>query len=215
MEHNLQLGFDETIILNDAVEPAFAGERITNVARRGRITYRDFLDVVSDPSRLGALVVLTNSDIMLAPNFDAVAATLRPGELYCFTRHEAAGGQLAEAPWCTQDTWAMLAQPLHNSVLFQAAIPLGRPGCEIRFAEILFSAGYAVYNPCLDVRNVHVHSAPAPHSDADRIYGAYLFTPAVRLGEVRSGRPEHRPTPCYLTRMLPNQTFAIPLGRRV
>jgi hypothetical protein len=210
--HNLRLQFDETIILNDSVEPEFFGERVTNVRSSGRITYKTFVDIANDPKNHGSLVVLTNSDIQLADDFQGVASVIQPGDFFCFTRYESSHGRLADYPWCTQDVWAMIAQPIHNSVIFQSEIPLGRPGCEIRFAEIMFSAGFSVFNPCLDVRNMHVHSNQAKHRDEDRIYGAYLFTPATSLSTVQRRDAKERPMPCYLTNFIKNRLFPIPLA---
>jgi hypothetical protein len=210
-EHNIRLGFDETIILNDSVQPEFFGERISNVPCSGRITYKTFIDIVNDPKNFGSLVVLTNTDIQLADDFAAVADTIQLSDFFCFTRYESSHGRLADNPWCTQDVWAIISQPIHNTVVFQAAIPLGRPGCEIRFAEIMFSAGYLVFNPCLDVKNVHLHSNQAKHRDEERIYGAYLFTPAVSLTDVKQRNPKHLPVPCYLTNFIKNRLFPIRL----
>lgn len=200
-QHNLQLGFDEIVIWNDSTEARFSGPNITNICTDRRMTYRAFIDAVNDPANLGSLVVLTNSDIKLADNFGRVAEAARAGDFLCFTRYEGAG-QLAQHPWCTQDVWAMVAQPVHNSVIYQSDIPLGMPGCEIRFAEIMFSAGFSVFNPCLEVRNLHLHSNQVPHREENRIFGAYLFTPACSLTEVRERALTAQPTPCYLTKSL-------------
>ena len=108
-------------------------------------------------------------------------------------------GLLTDAPWCSQDVWVMLSQPIHLSVIIQCGIPLGLPGCEIRFSEILFNTGFLVFNPCLDIKNIHVHSNTNLHLDENRMYGAYLFTPACTIEDIRIGSTNIRPSLQYLT----------------
>jgi len=102
-------------------------------------------------------------------------------------------------PACTQDVWVMISQPIHQSVIHQSDIPLGMPGCETRFSEIIFNIGFAVFNPCLEIKNIHIHSKGSTHSEANRIYGAYLFTPACTYEDIESGNPNILPIPHYLT----------------
>lgn len=94
----------------------------------------------------------------------------------------------------------MMSQPVHNSIKFQSLIPLGMPGCELRFAETVFNMGYIVLNSSLDIKNVHMHIGPARHEDKNRLYGTYLFTPPCRLSDVKSASIDrsHLPMPVYL-----------------
>lgn len=212
IEHNLHLGFDETIIFNDSVEPLFVGEKITNVRVDRRISYRHYIDVVSDPKNLGSLVVLANTDIKLANDFLRVREFAEPRHFLCFSRYESSSGRLAEAPWCTQDVWAMIGQPIHNSVRIQCDIPLGMPGCEIRFAEMMFNVGYSVFNPCIDIQNLHLHSNQAQHKEENRIFGAYLFTPVCSLADIGRENPAQLPAPYYLAKIVPTRSFPILLA---
>lgn len=197
IEHNLQLGFDRVIIFNDSVEAEFGGDGVINIETDRRLTYRDFIDIANDPTNFGSMVCLTNTDIKLDRNILDVSRILQPKLLLSMTRYEA-NGQLAELPWCTQDTWVILSQPMPDSVLFQSSIPLGMPGCENRFSELFFSAGFRVFNPCLDIKNVHVQSTRSVHRDENKLFGAYLFVPSCTIGDV--GKIEFFPTPVYLTR---------------
>jgi hypothetical protein len=198
IEHNLNLGFDEVVIFNDSVTPRFSGTRITNINALQRLTYRQYIDIVRDERNHGSLVVLTNTDIKLDPNIFLLCDVIDLGMMFCMSRYES-NGSLAESPWCTQDVWAMLSQPVHNSIVYNSDIPIGTPGCELRFAEIVFNVGFKVFNPCSDVKNIHVHSAQAQHRNEVRNYGAYLFTPPCSLDDVRARNPKSFPFPCYLT----------------
>jgi hypothetical protein len=215
IEHNLELGFDEIIIFNDSVPPQYFNSsgrgNVKNIQKNSRITYRDYIRVVNDDGNYGSIVVLTNTDIKLDHKILSIDSVMQDNDFLCFSRYEAEG-QLAKDPWCTQDAWAMISSPVHNSIIFQSEIPLGMPGCEIRFAEVMFGAGYSIYNPALDVRNLHFHSNPNVHSDKDRLYGAYVFTPPCRLTDVRHRNPACLGVPRYLTKYL-TQTVNVEMPR--
>lgn len=206
IKHNLEAGFDEIILFNDSVSPRHRGPRIKNIEGSRRITYRDFIDVVNDPNNLGSFVVLTNTDIKLDPAILNAASIIKPYDFLCWTRYES-NGELPQKPWNTQDTWALLAQPVHNSIRFQSDIPLGMPGCEIRFAEIMFSAGYRVFNPSIDIKNIHVHSVLQPHEDKNRIYGAAVFTAPCTLEDIKTRNPKSLGVPTYATRFPPSRSL--------
>jgi hypothetical protein len=198
VNHNLDIGFDEVIIFNDSVDPSFQGQNIKNVSTNSRITYKDYIDVVKNPSNYGSLVVLTNTDIKLDSNILFLDEIIKEETLIALSRYEN-NGALAETPWCTQDVWAMLSQPIHKSVIHQCDIPLGMPGCEMRFSEIIFNTGFAVFNPCLDVKNIHIHTNQTPHLDENRMYGAYLFSPACTFEDIRTRNTKALPSPQYWT----------------
>ena len=197
IHHNTQIGFDEVIIFNDSIEPTFLSSHIKNIDSSGRLTYADFLKVVDNPANYGDLLVMTNSDIKLDPKILESKKYLKEKMLFVFTRYEI-DGNLAKNPEITQDTWALLGQPIPKGIKNQSLIPLGLPGCELRFAEIFFSSGFAVFNPCLSVQNTHIHSKKTEHLDENRLWGAYLFTPACYFDDT-VGAIKHFPTPFYLT----------------
>jgi hypothetical protein len=126
---------------------------------------------------------LTNTDIKLDPGIIGIAPRLTPRDFWCLTRYEA-NGLIAPASHCTQDTWAVIGQEIHSGLMAQAAIPLGYPGCELRFAELFFAYRYRVCNPSLDIKNQHIQAIDSIHEDRYRICGAYLFTPPCRLDDI-------------------------------
>lgn len=206
INHNLNIGFDKVIIYNDSVEPTFHGKNIKNILTNSRIAYKDYINVVKDPSNYGSLVVLTNTDIKLDRNIMSLENIIKEKALIALSRYEN-NGILADFPWSTQDVWAMLSQPIHKSVIHQCDIPLGMPGCELRFSEIIFNTGFMVFNPYLDIKNIHNHSSQTVHKDENRMYGAYLFTPVCTFEDIRMGNTKILPTPYYLT--IINKLFTI------
>jgi len=196
INHNIAIGFDEVIIFNDSVPPHFFGDKIKNVLSEHRITYRDYINIVNNPYYYGSLVVLTNTDIKLDKNIFKLSATLSPFDFICLSRYEA-NGEIAPEPQDTQDTWAIISQPMHQSVIHQSAIPLGMPGCETRFAEILFNIGYRVFNPSLDIKCLHVQKYPSVHKNENRIFGAILATWPCTIAQIKAGSVNAYPRPFY------------------
>jgi hypothetical protein len=203
IEHNLTIGFDEFIIFNESTAPRYfdstGGGRVTNIETNKRLTFRDYLQVVNTPTNRDTLIVLTNTDIRLDKAILDLGSIMRTNDFLCFSRYEA-DGRLKDAPWCTQDVWAMLSQPVSNGIIFQSDIPIGMPGCELRFSEIMFGAGYSIFNPALDVRHSHLHSHQVAHDENNRVYGAYLFTPPCTIAAFSAKEPGCMGQPVYLTK---------------
>jgi hypothetical protein len=195
--HNISMGFDEVIIYNDSVEPIFFGEQIKNIATNRRITYRDYIDFLNLQENYGSFVVLTNTDIKIDKELLGLSALMQPIDFISLSRYEI-NGELASSPAFTQDTWAMLSQPIHQSIIHQSSIPLGMPGCENRFSEIIFNVGYRVFNPCLDIKNQHIQKIPSVHKLENKIYGAILTIPPCLTQQIISGVVDEYPRPYYL-----------------
>ena len=198
INHNLNIGFDEVIIFNDKVQPAFFGDGIKNISSNTRLTYRDYIDLVNDVSNYGSLIVLTNTDIKIDTNIFNLAEVMKPVDFICMSRYEE-NGVIATSPAFTQDTWAILSQPVHNSIIHQSSIPLGIPGCENRFSEILFTVGFRVYNPSLDIKNIHIHRVPSVHKNENRVFGTILTIPPCYVEDIKNGFVKEYPRPFYLT----------------
>ena len=73
--------------------------------------------------------------LLIDTNIFNLAEVMKPVDFICMSRYEE-NGVIATSPAFTQDTWAILSQPVHNSIIHQSSIPLGIPGCENRFSEI-------------------------------------------------------------------------------
>jgi hypothetical protein len=202
IRHNLELGFDEVIIFNDNVSPKYSGKNIHNIEINERLSYKNFIELAQSPKYYGDMLVLINTDIKLDKKMLELEGLLSEKTLIALARYEE-DDRLADMPWCTQDVWALIGQPIPKSIFFQSDIPLGVPGCELRFSELMFNVGFMVFNPCLEIKNLHIHKNQAPHSDENRVFGAYLFTPACNLNDVLHKSENALPIPHYLTSFIP------------
>lgn len=194
--HNLSQRFDDVYIFHDRSTFEFAAPNVNNLRIDRRMTFRDYLQLVEQDHHQGDMMVLTNTDIQLDGRIFGLREVLKENQLIALSRYEA-DGTLANSPWCTQDTWVLLGQKIHQSALWSSDIPIGTPGCELRFSEVLYSVGYSVFNPCEDIRNLHVHSEPSVHKDEIRNFGAYLFTPACRFADLSSTSDPPLPSLVY------------------
>lgn len=191
IHHNLSLAFDEFIILNDSTPALFTGEKIQNIQTTKRMTFQDWVAILNDPKNHGAVVCLTNTDIKLDPSLPSKCDFIQQNQLIALSRYEK-NGELAPNPWVTQDTWAAISQPIHNSVVHQSGIPLGVPGCENRIAELFFNVGFEVINPCLDILNMHIQSVDSVHELQNKVAGTYLAIPPSNL-QAQGGYPPAMP----------------------
>lgn len=195
--HNISLEFDEIIIFNDTVEPAFFQKNIKNIKSGRRITYRDYVDILGDKNNFGSLVVLTNTDIKLDKKVLTLGDIIEPIDFIALSRYED-NGLISPNPAVTQDTWAMISQPMPPTILYQSGIPLGMPGCENRFSEIIFSAGHRVFNPSIDIKNQHVQAIPSVHKFEEKMFGAILLIPPCSVEQIKNGNINDYPRPFYL-----------------
>jgi len=195
--HNLGIGFDEIIIFNDSIKPIFFQKNVINIESSYRLTYRDYVDILRDEKNFGSFIVLTNTDIRLDEKILTLSSIVKPIDFIALSRHEA-NGVIAPDPAITQDTWAMLSQPIPPTIIYQSGIPLGMPGCENRFSEIMFSAGHRVFNPSLDICNQHIQAIPSIHKFEDKMFGAILAIPPCRTDQISTCTLDEFPKPYYL-----------------
>jgi hypothetical protein len=196
VSHNLSLSFDIIYVFHDKSAIEFVASNVNNLHVNRRLTFRDYLQIVAQDCHRGDMLVLTNTDILLDGRIFQLESMMNANQLVALTRYEA-DGNLASTPWCTQDTWVLVGQQIHQSALSSSDIPLGTPGCELRFSEIMYSLGYSVFNPCIDIRNMHIHSKASVHLDEDRNYGAYLFTPTCSIVDLANTSESEAPRVVY------------------
>ncbi|MEB3255354.1 MAG: hypothetical protein VKJ05_03085 [Synechococcaceae cyanobacterium] len=146
-----------------------------------------------------AIVVLANADISLEEGFTRLERFLAsPDDALALSRHEAAtaarGVQLAADPHWRQDCWAIRSDaPIDADLLAAAELPLGRPGSDNRIAHVLWSHGFRLQNPALQLRTLHHQQQGAGSYDRSRqrLLGACTHVhPALAPGE--ASELEHR-----------------------
>lgn len=176
---NIDLKFDEIIVFIEGTPAPIVSDNITYYQIDESITFKAFADMVNDERYRDVVITLTNTDIYLDRDYLEKVSSIQKLELFAISRYE--NNVLTPSPQLCQDTWCIRGQPLLQSVLDQAHIPLGRLGCESRFAEVFHAAGFKVSNPCLTIRNHHIQKEASRHNEQLRIYGTYCIIPPSSL----------------------------------
>ncbi|MEB3330923.1 MAG: hypothetical protein VKI83_00305 [Synechococcaceae cyanobacterium] len=154
-----------------------------------RITYADWLRCASGHS--DTILLLANNDIRFDHTLDQLAAWLpAPDRALALSRWETHPPDqppwLRASPHWSQDVWAIRSDaPIDASLLHASAIPLGVPGCDNRIAHVLWSHGFGLANPCLQIRCLHEHRSDGRSYDraAGRLFGACTYVhPALAPG---------------------------------
>jgi len=174
--------------------PSF-GKDLKCVPIDGRLRYSDFLSYVAHSPAGDGFAILLNSDICLDKSFSCMPS-FRDSTCLAVTRTECTGFLAASdrgaSPANCQDVWIFRHHRVPNSLIRATDIPLGVPGCENRFAAELFTAGYRVYNPCLDLVFRHADPSPEwnyPWNSPDRLRGTYAYLNPCKLVDVDSRDP--------------------------
>ena len=188
LEQNVERYFDRVIVCcgSETILPKVAYTHTMHMEKR--LAFSDYLRLVSE-SDYNGITVLTNSDIILDKDIIKKCEHISSKELFAISRYDT-DGYLHEFHWCSQDTWILRNQKFPNSVIKSCTFELGRPGCELRFAEALWCVGFNIINPSLSVRNTHIHINSSVHLDSERYYGAYIFTPATTIEQSLINREE-------------------------
>jgi hypothetical protein len=177
IRNNQSLGFDEFVEFDCGASSGGERPAVKRIRLNRRLNFRDYLREVALPENHGALHVLCNSDISLNESIFKLVDRLQPNELVCLSRYERSesGPVLTENPYCSQDTWAMIGRDLPESLIVQASFPLGWPGCENRFADLMGGYAYSQINPSKDVISIHFHAEHRGLDESSRLYGGYAF----------------------------------------
>lgn len=180
---NSRINFSSIFIYGDKYTSLSIESSAVHTGDPTRLTFGKFLSIVDYNRGTDGVAILTNSDIKLDPLLIEVTHGLPVGVLLAISRYEMTG-MIASNPWCTQDTWVLRLQPIHKPLMTTASFSLGSPGCELRFAELMHSAGFSVYNPCLSFRNIHLHKQASIHKVEDTHFGAYIFSHPCEYSDV-------------------------------
>ncbi len=158
-----------------------------------RITYADWLENTNTLA-VGDISICLNADMYLD---ESVEQLRKHAKMLSERRHFLALSRynhdgkrftLNSNPHWTQDTWVVVrgVQPFQSALLQETRFELGHPGCDNKIAYVMHSYGFAVSNPCLQIRTIHLHSDEGRPYDSrkDKLIGLHAFVhPAPRLGE--------------------------------
>ncbi|WP_083783235.1 exostosin family protein [Oceanicaulis sp. HTCC2633] len=149
------------LMVDDDAQVDTSDGRVTVLRLDRRPTYQDWT-AFSEERCPDHISVLANADIY----FDDTLLKLEelfaadPLGFVALTRYELVndGLELHPNPHWSQDTWAYLPSHASNPDRDRClSFPLGVPRCDNKVAYTFAVYGHKVYNPCVDVRSVHVH----------------------------------------------------------
>ncbi|MFC2926601.1 exostosin family protein [Hyphobacterium vulgare] len=149
------------LMVDDDAEVDLSDGRVTVIEMDGRPTYQDWTQL-SQQYCPHSVSVLANADIF----FDHTLARLKelfesdPTGFVALSRYELIDGatSLHPNPHWSQDTWAYYPAKGSNPDRDQRLnFPLGVPRCDNKVAYVFSIYGHTVYNPCRQVRSIHVH----------------------------------------------------------
>lgn len=135
--------------------------RVTVLRMDRRPTYEDWTRL-SEAYCPQDISVLANADIY----FDETLSLLEcvfdadPTGFVALSRHELSGSEtsLHPNPHWSQDTWAYWPARASNPDRDRCLnFPLGVPRCDNKVAYTFAVYGHAIYNPCREIRSIHVH----------------------------------------------------------
>jgi hypothetical protein len=173
----------------DAKPPAHP--KIRSVPTDKRADFALMLQIAGDDSiHRSSPFCIANSDIELSDTAAKASHSLAsPNSAIALCRHEA-NGDLYTYPKWSQDCWIFANHKPTKAVIERSKFDLGVAGCESMFAMALFTHGYNIWNPCLDV-NIK-HRDPKPQSAfIHRYYGAYLLLPPCQASVVEVDKPQY------------------------
>lgn len=182
---NFNIMFDHVVLFGESKNQTNYKSTFIHSGNGNRLKFSDFLEFINANRFAEGVAVLTNSDIKLDTKIIELTSDLEKNILLAISRYELSN-ELAENPSVTQDTWILKFQPIHFSAIAATQFFLGTPGCELRFAEALYAAGFTVYNPCLSIRNTHIQKTPSQHYPDERYFGAYIVTPPCYLEDIKN-----------------------------
>ncbi|GJL96296.1 MAG: hypothetical protein DHS20C06_01130 [Hyphobacterium sp.] len=151
------------LMIDDDAEVDLEDGRVTVFRMDSRPTYQDWtrLAEISSPTHIS---ILANADIY----FDETISRLEelfasdPTAFVALSRYELVDDKLRLHPnphW-SQDTWAYLPTHASNADRDRCLnFPLGVPRCDNKVAYSFAVYGHAIYNPCHQIRSIHVHDS--------------------------------------------------------
>lgn len=135
--------------------------RVTVIPVIDRPTYKDWTELTEAycPDHIS---ILANADIYFDSTILRLVDLFRhdPTAFVALSRYELVGDNatLHSNPHWSQDTWAYYPAKASNPDRDQRLnFPLGVPRCDNKVAYVFGVYGHEIYNPCKDVRSIHVH----------------------------------------------------------
>jgi len=192
IEHNLKLDVvTQMTIVTQGVEVKTTHPKIQVIRTSERSTYAQLLKIGLDGNYdSSSHVAISNTDIFLPETLQLLARRLS-SKLFvaAVSRHEL-DGVLRVIPKASQDLWLFCNHKPNEKFLTASDYELGIAGCENLFAMALYSHGYDIWNPSIDL--IISHNDPNPRTSwSDWYYGAYLYLLPCSIDDVGSAKPRY------------------------
>ena len=187
-------------------------QRNAELATAGRLTVsagHQIIDVPGDePPNIKVLLAkaqaVAMNDIVCISNTDisfedpSVSFCEQVGFRQCFAlSRRDANGQLQPCSDRSQDAWVFRGPP----PLVEANFPLGKWGCDNRFATLLIEAGWSLFNPSRSIKINHHHASPREGTWRGAVNDGFGYTTNLipcTIEEFRSGQmPISGPNPYF------------------
>jgi hypothetical protein len=150
------------LLIDDGCVPEVTSDKIEIIYVKDRPTFLDWLELTKSRCASG-ISVLANTDIY----FDESISKLKNifvanNEFVALSRYDKIGDALSLHinPHWSQDVWAISANAsVPESLVRMANIKLGIPRCDNKIAYVFSVNGFKLFNPCHDIRSVHIHES--------------------------------------------------------
>ncbi|MEI2418989.1 6-hydroxymethylpterin diphosphokinase MptE-like protein, partial [Arthrospira platensis SPKY2] len=157
------------LLIDDGHEPELQSPKIEIVRLSSRATYLDWVRLTENRFS-DRISVLANTDIYLDGSISRLREILsaNANAFVALSRHDKEGSQetLHQNPYQSQDVWAVYGKyGFTASLKNDLRIPLGFPRCDNKVAYLFSVHGAKVYNPCHDIKIVHVHETQLRYYD--------------------------------------------------
>ncbi|MEI6029533.1 MAG: exostosin family protein [Synechococcaceae cyanobacterium ELA739] len=146
-----------------------------------RLTYADWLRLIrKEKDSIGLLV---NADIELAEGLENLEEAMNTCDTFLALsryniKQKSGQSALNDYPQWTQDTWGVRGDaPITDNLLLISNFPLGYPGCDNRIADVMWSHGFTIKNPCYHIRSLHRHQETTRtyNKNHDRLFGGATY----------------------------------------
>lgn len=163
LERNLHCSAIDHIylLIDDGAKVASDPARLTSLRLDHRPTYADWVGL-SHELCPGQISVFANADIYFDNSIGELAQLFSadPNAFVALSRYDLTNGKetLHPNPHWSQDSWAFRPPAVANAARDACLdFPVGVPRCDNKVAYVFGVYGHTVYNPCRNIRSVHVH----------------------------------------------------------
>lgn len=150
------------LLIDDNHIPELDDEKIEIINLPGRPSYLDWINLTNEKCNNNTLSILANTDIYFDRSILKLNKifSLKEESFVALSRYEKMGDNeiLHKNPHWSQDVWVISSDVVISEAFKKNLdIPLGVPRCDNKIAYLFSVRGFEIYNPCYEIKTVHVH----------------------------------------------------------